>query len=126
VIQMTPQMRILVAADPVDFRNGIDGLSRVCREKLAEDPFRGSLFVFTNRRRSGVKILAYDGNGFWLCQMRLSQGKLRWWPDGRGAHARELAAHELMVLLRNGDPSRVRVPPAWKPLPWSSSAGMCR
>ncbi len=126
MIQVTPQMRILVAVDPVDFRKGIDGLSRVCREKLAEDPFRGTLFVFTNRCRKAVKILAYDGNGFWLCQMRLSQGSFRWWPDGRGSHARELAVHELTVLLRNGDPSRVRVPPPWKPLPSSSSAGMGR
>jgi transposase len=126
MIQMTAQMRILVAVNPVDFRKGIDGLSRVCREKLSEDPFRGTLFVFTNRRRTGVKILAYDGNGFWLCQMRLSQGKLRWWPDGRGSHTRELAAYELTVLLRNGNPSLVQVPPAWKPLSSSSSAEMGR
>jgi transposase len=50
VIQVTPQMRILVAVDPVDFRKGIDGLARVCRERLAEDPFRGTLFLFRNRR----------------------------------------------------------------------------
>jgi transposase len=62
VIQLTAQTRILVAVDPEDFRKGIDGLCRVCREKLAEGPFRGTLFVFSNRRKTGVKILAYDGS----------------------------------------------------------------
>ena len=126
MIGLTAQTRILVGVEPEDFRKGIDGLCRACREKLSEDPFRGTLFVFTNRRKTGVKILAYDGNAFWLCQMRLSQGKLRRWPGQNGSCAREMAAHELMVLLRNGDPSRVRVPPAWKPLPPVSAPGTGR
>jgi len=50
VIQITPQMRILVAVEPVDFRNGIDGLARVCKEDLKSDPFSGCLFVFGNRQ----------------------------------------------------------------------------
>jgi transposase len=68
VIQLTPQMRILVALAPADFRRGIDGLARVCREALRADPFSGAVFVFRNRRATAIKILAYDGQGFWLCQ----------------------------------------------------------
>jgi hypothetical protein len=49
MIQITPQMRILVATAPADFRCGIDGLGRVCKEALSQDPFRGTLFVFRNR-----------------------------------------------------------------------------
>jgi transposase len=75
-------MRILVALEPVDFRAGIDALVGVCRQRLASDPFDGALFVFANRRRSAIKILVYDGNGFWLCQKRLSSGKFAYWPDG--------------------------------------------
>ncbi len=123
MIQVTPQMRILVAIDPVDFRNGIDGLARVCREKLREDPFRGTLFLFRNRRGSAIKGLFYDGQGFWQFQKRLSEKKFRWWPEGRGEIARELAVHELTVLLWNGDPRRVRVPPPWKKLPGTSHVG---
>ena len=52
----------------MDFRNGIDGLARVYQEQLQADPFSGRLFVFRNRRRTALKILAYDGRGFWLCQ----------------------------------------------------------
>ena len=50
MIQLTPQMRILVALQPADFRRGIDGLASVCKETLREDPFSGCVFVFRNRR----------------------------------------------------------------------------
>src|ERR1017187_6488663 len=60
VIQLTAQMRILVAVASIDFRAGIDGLARVCRAHLQADPFCGSLFVFCNRRRTAIKILTYD------------------------------------------------------------------
>jgi len=72
MIQVTPQMRILVAIEPADFRKGIDGLARVCREVLGRDPFSGYVFVFGNRRRQAIKVLVYDGQGFWLCQNHLS------------------------------------------------------
>jgi len=81
MIQVTPQMRILVAIEPADFRKGIDGLARVCREALHSDPFSGCVFVFCNKRRKAIKILVYDGQGFWLCQKRLSKGKFPWWPQ---------------------------------------------
>ena len=64
MIQLTPQMRILVAVEPPDFRRGIDGLARLCRQELASDPFSGTVFVFRNRRRTAIKILVYDGQGF--------------------------------------------------------------
>ena len=60
MIQITVQTRILVAIQAVDFRKGIDGLARVCQEQLQADPFSGRLFVFRNRRRTALKILAYD------------------------------------------------------------------
>ena len=50
MIQVTPQMRLLIAVEPGDFRNGIDGLARVAREELRDDPFSGCVFVFRNRR----------------------------------------------------------------------------
>jgi len=107
-------MRLLVCVEPVDFRNGIDGLVRVCRGTLAEDPFRGTVFVFRNRRSTSVKVLAYDGQGFWLCQKRLSTGRFGWWPDGSSPHT--LAARELHVLLSAGDPRGVNWPADWRPI----------
>jgi len=71
MIQITPQMRIVVAVEPVDFRQGIDGLARLCKDTLKCDPFRGWAFVFRNRASTAVKVLVYDGQGFWLCHKKL-------------------------------------------------------
>lgn len=98
-----------------DRRRGIDGLARLCRDDLADDPFTGTVFVFHNRRRTSIKILAYDGQGFWLCQKRLSTGCFRHWPSGSKA-ASELEAAELAVLLSGGDPSAAKGSPQWRPV----------
>jgi len=116
LIQITPQMRILVAVEPVDFRRGIDGLAQVCREALAADPFSGTVFVFRGRSGTSIKLLAFDGQGFWLCQKRLSKGRFRWWPGKGGSKSARLLAHELQVLICGGDPGGVKVPPAWRPI----------
>ena len=114
MIQVTPQMRVLVAVEPADFRKGIDGLAALCRRALAADPFSGTVFVFRNRRRTAIKVLVYDGQGFWLCQKRFSSARLRWWPSSPGEAATALAAHELQALVCGGDPSGVRAVPVWR------------
>ena len=85
MLQITPQMRILVALEAVDGRKGIDSLVQLCREKLAADPFSGCVFLFRSRSSISIRVLAYDGQGFWLAQKRLSKGRFRWWPSGEGA-----------------------------------------
>ena len=114
MIQVTPQMRVLVAVEPADFRRGIDGLARLCRSELGEDPFSGALFVFRNRRRTAIKVLVYDGQGYWLCYKRLSSGRFSWWPADARACATPLLAHELHLLLFGGDPSDARAVPVWR------------
>jgi len=116
MIQIAPQMKILIAVEPADFRRGIDGLARMCREVLRAEPFSGTLFVFRNRRGTSIKILAFDGQGMWLCQKRLSQGRFRWWPQKGKDGAHRLDAHELQVLLYNGNPEGAEAAPAWRPL----------
>jgi transposase len=117
MIQVTAQMRILLAVDPTDFRRGIDGLARMCREVLASDPFRGTVFVFRNARGTAIKVLYYDGQGFWLAHKRLSSGRFRWWPTSSGEAGHRLQPHELQLLLWNGDPSQARAQPPWRPVP---------
>jgi len=114
MIQVTPQMRILVAVEPADFRKGIDGLARVCREALRQDPFSGYVFVFGNRSRKAIKILVYDGQGFWLCQKRLSQGRFPWWPQSVSSATKVLEAHQLAVLLSGGNAVAARGVPPWR------------
>jgi len=114
MIQITPQMRVLVAVESVDFRRGIDGMARLCREALASDPFSGTAYVFRSRSGKSIKILVYDGQGFWLAQKRLSQGRFRCWPEPAGHAGAVLQAHELQVLLYNGDPSSTKAAPVWR------------
>ncbi len=117
MIQVTPQMRVLVASAAVDFRKGIDGLVQVCRAELGAEPFSGALFVFRSRSGKCIKILVYDGQGFWLCQKRLSRGQFRYWPSpNAGESARVLAAHELQVLLAGGDPGAAPGAEQWRAL----------
>lgn len=116
MLSIAPQMRILVAVKPADFRKGIDGLGGLCRNILREDPLSGCVFVFRNRRSTAIKILAYDGEGFWLCQKRLSRGRFRWWPEAAAEAVRELQARELQLLLWNGNPSQAGLKPLWRPV----------
>lgn len=114
MIAITPHMRILIAVEPADFRKGIDGLAGLCRKHLQSDPFSGALFVFRNKRATALKILVYDGQGFWLCQKRLSKGRFTGWPDSKDAVLRQLDVHQLQLLIWNGDFATVRVAPQWK------------
>lgn len=109
MIQITPQMRILLAVMPTDFRKGIDGLAGVCRNILKQDPFSGYVFVFRNKPGTALKILVYDGQGFWLCQKRLSKGCFTWWPKKENEASQQLAAHELQLLVWNGNPRKYNI-----------------
>src|ERR1039457_1718933 len=113
MIQITAQMRVLVAIEPVDGRKGIDSLARLCQDKLAEDPFSGCVFVFRSRSGSAIRLLSYDGQGYWLAQKRLSKGRFVWWPEGTGP-TKPLEAYEAQLLMAAGDLSRVRAAPMWR------------
>lgn len=112
MLQITPQMRVLVAVESIDGRKGIDSLAQLCRQKLAADPLSGCMFIFRNRSGTTLKVLVYDGQGFWLAQKRLSQGRFRSWPGGQDP-AQALEPHQVQVLFAAGDP-RVPAAPIWR------------
>lgn len=116
MIQLTPHMRILLAVAPADFRNGTDGLARLCREVLDADPQGGAVFCFRNRRGTSVRLLTYDGQGFWLAQKRLSAGKFKWWPKSGQQGVAKMNVHELQLLLWNGNPAGAQAAPMWRPI----------
>lgn len=113
MIHFTPHMRIFVATSALDMRKGIDGVALVCRTKLSSDPMSGAVFVFTNRSRKMIRLLSYDGQGYWLATKRLSQGRFPFWPTGT-LEVSEIEAHEIQILIRGGDPRQVRVLEPWK------------
>ena len=116
VFQIVPQHKIYVACEAADFRKGIDGLSAVCRLKFEMDPFSGALFLFRNRARTGIKMLSYDGQGFWLMYKRFSKGRLKWWPSYSESPLTPLAAKQLQILIWNGNPAHAELAPDWKPV----------
>lgn len=113
MLQLTPQSRIFLATEPVDFRKGMDGLAAVCRQALGDNPLEGAVYVFRNRRATALKILVYDGQGFWLCMKRLSQGRFTWWPTSTDTRL-PLSARELSVLLWNGNPKGAGMASDWR------------
>jgi transposase len=114
LIQITPHIRVLVAIEPVDGRKGLDSLAQLCREKLNADPFSGCVFIFRTRRGTAIRLLTFDGQGFWLATKRLSKGRFKWWPAGTEP-TRRLRTHQAQLLLSAGDPD-AEAPPAWRPL----------
>lgn len=115
MIQLTPQHRLFIHIAPIDFRRGIDGLIGFCRGQCEQDPFSGTLFAFRNKKGTSVKLLVYDGTGFWLMQKRFSQNKLRYWP---ACSNEPICATTLMVILHQGQPGMMQS--SWKLLPSSA------
>ena len=113
MLQITPHHRILLAIKPVDFRKGIDGLKAICQSALDQDPYSGTIFAFRSNARTAVKLLIYDGNGFWLCHKRFSEGRLAFWPDSVLA-TKSLRSTDLAIILAQGDPSVSNIPDEWR------------
>jgi transposase len=120
MLQITPQHRLLVATSAVDFRRGLDGLAAICRLTLEQDPFSGVIFAFRNRSGTSIKLLVYDGSGFWLCQKRFSKGKLAWWPTSQ-EKLTQVRAAELLLILAQANPMRAAIPGDWRSLQLSDS-----
>jgi transposase len=73
--------QILVAIEPVDMRLGLDGLSRIVQDTLGQNVGNQCGYLFSNRTRTRLKLLRWDGNGVWLCQRRLHKGRFTWPED---------------------------------------------
>ena len=113
MLQLTPQRRLFVATQPVDFRQGIDGLAAVCRQALGDNPLEGAVDVFRNRAGTALQLLLYDGQGDWLMLKRLSQGRFAWWPTSADTRV-PLSARELLLVLWNGNPEHAQMARDWR------------
>jgi len=90
--------RVYLACGKTDMRKSINGLAAIVEGTFKLDPFDGALFVFCNRSRDRVKILEWDGDGFWLYFKRLEKGHFRWPEPGEEA-TMTLSGEELNILL---------------------------
>lgn len=113
MLQLSPQTRIFLATEPVDFRKGIDGLGAGCRQRLGQNPLEGAVYVFRNRSGTALKLLLYDGQGLWLMMKRLSQGRFSWWPKTPDARV-PMSARDLMILIWNGNPEQAQMAQDWR------------
>ena len=97
MIGLPATVRVFAAVAPADLRRGYDGLARLAREVIDQDPLSGHLFVFANRRRDRIKLLYWDRDGYAIWMKRLERGTFRW--PAPGADRVEWTAAELAAVL---------------------------
>jgi transposase len=113
MLSFAGSLRVLVALEPCDMRAGFNTLQALVSEKLREDIKSGALFVFTNRRRSRIKILYFDGNGLWLLTKRLERGTFSWPRAAEAGKTKMHLAPEAFALLTDGIDMHGASPRGW-------------
>lgn len=102
MLSFAGSLKVFVALEPCDMRKGFNGLHALAAERLGEDPRQGAVFVFTNRRRTRLKILYWDGTGLWVMTKRLEQGTFSW-PTGVPPQTTKLKlTPEALAMLTDG------------------------
>jgi transposase len=115
MIQIPATANVVIMHESISFNKGIDGTVAVARVVLEKEPMDGAFFVFRNKGRHMLRVLHYDGSGFWICTKRLSKGRFSAWPTGDGTCAcSPLLARELQVLIWGGDPQSCAFPELWR------------
>ncbi len=102
MLSFAGSLKVFVALEACDMRKGFNGLHALVTERLQEDPKQGALFVFTNRRRTRLKILFWDGTGLWVCTKRLEQGTFSWPKSAEPSAAKLRLTPEALALLTDG------------------------
>ena len=104
VLSIPTRLRIRLCKDATDMRKSFDGLCALVEHRLRCDPYSGDLYVFVNRRRTYVKLLLWDGNGFYIVAKRLEGGCFeRWRPSSDKATHVEIDRAQLLMLLEGVD-----------------------
>lgn len=106
MIRLPSHTRVYLSLGSTDMRKEINGLSILVEGVMELDPFSGHLFVFCNRRKTTIKILYWDRNGFCLCQKRLEKHRFNW-PESK-EEVMEIGTPELSFILEGLDIRTVR------------------
>ena len=78
MLSFSGSLKVFVAVEPCDMRRSFNGLHDAVSTRLMEDPRSGSIYAFTNKRRTLLKILYWDGSGLWILAKRLETGTFSW------------------------------------------------
>jgi transposase len=105
MIGLRGDMKVLVAARPIDFRRGVHGLVAMVAETLKADPYCGSVFVFRSKRKDRIKMIVWDGTGMVLVTKWLEESGFTFPPIQDGAVV--LTATQLSVLVAGLDWTKV-------------------
>ena len=103
--------KIYIAVEAIDMRKGFEGLHGLVRDHLRQEPLSGHLFLFTNKTKTRLKALVWDGSGLWVCAKRLEKGRFHWpkvGPETEGARSVTLRAEELAMLVNGLDWKQTR------------------
>lgn len=95
-------LKVYVALEACDMRKSFNGLWEVAEQKLKEDPKSGALFAFTNKKRTRLKLLYWDGTGVWVLAKRLEQGTFSWPAASDSTSGKVRLAPEALSLLMDG------------------------
>jgi transposase len=110
VLSIPAQVRVYLACEVTDMRKQFDGLCAIVEHRFHRDPYAGDVFAFFNRRRNHVKLLVWDGNGFWLAAKRLEGGTFDGWrPASADATHVQVDRAQLTMLLEGIDLKKVKV-----------------
>lgn len=110
VLSISAQVRVYLACEVTDMRKQFDGLCAIVEHRFHRDPYSGDVFAFLNRRRSHVKLLVWDGNGFWLAAKRLESGTFdNWQPSTDDKTHVKVDRAQLMMLLEGIDLRKAKV-----------------
>lgn len=102
MFNFSTSLRIYLCVGVVDMRKSFNGLYAIAKHELMKNPMDGSLFLFCNRKRDRVKLLYFDGTGFWVLAKRLEKGTF-WWPGKVEAEQKDIEMKpEALGMLLNG------------------------
>jgi transposase len=95
-------LKVMVAVEPCDMRKGFNGLSGLVTDKLQQDVCSGTLFIFSNRTHTRLKILFWDGSGLWICSKRLEKGRFSWPKESTDGSGKMILRAEALAMLTDG------------------------
>lgn len=102
MLSFSGSLKIWVALEPCDMRKGYEGLTGLVVERFGLHPQDGALYVFTNKTRTRLKILYWDGSGLWVLGKRLEKGRFSWPQVGDGEKIKLLLRPEALAMLTDG------------------------